>query len=190
MSEVHGATVETPWGDASELRSRKLRPRAGTPPEEVARNQRERLFAAIIALASQKGYEAMTVADVVALSGVSRSAFYEHFANKSECLTAAALELVESTLAALGPGRSKTAARRQGERDLRGVLRRSLRSQPAAARVCFVELHVAGEAGEAIGRPRPRGAGLYGRSARRRAAGRPADGPRAGAGADRRDCAS
>ena len=44
----------------------------------------------------------MTVADVLALSGVSRSAFYEHFANKAECLTAAAAELIEPTLAALG----------------------------------------------------------------------------------------
>ena len=45
--------------------------------------------------------EAITVADILELSGVSRSAFYEHFANKSECLTAAAAELIEPALAAL-----------------------------------------------------------------------------------------
>src|SRR5207342_2983118 len=78
-------------------------PGGGTPPEEVARNQRERLFGAVVAVASQEGYEAMTVADVLELSGVSRSAFYKHFASKSECLTAAASELLEPALRALRP---------------------------------------------------------------------------------------
>ena len=144
-----GATLSTPWGEASELRERRLYPGAGTPPEEVARNQRERLFGAIVALAAEQGYEAITVADVLELSGVSRSAFYEHFANKSECLTAAAAELVEPTLAALAP-----ADRNGGSREASEVFEAFfalLRSQPAAARVCFVELHAAGEAGEALG---------------------------------------
>ena len=143
-----GVTLSTPWGEASELRERRLYPGAGTPAEEVARNQRERLFGAIVALASEKGYEAVTVADVLELSGVSRSAFYEHFANKAECLTAAASELVEPTLAALAP------ADRNGSREASEFFEAFfalLRSQPAAARVCFVELHAAGEAGEAVG---------------------------------------
>jgi AcrR family transcriptional regulator len=144
-----GATLRTPWGDASRLKERRLYPGAGTPPEDVARNQRERLFGAIVAVASQKGYEEVTVADVLELSGVSRSAFYEHFANKSECLTAAAAELVEPVLAALGPadgngGRRDAAEAFEAFFDL-------LRSQPAAARICFVELHAAGEAGEVTG---------------------------------------
>ena len=53
-----GASLSTPWGKASELRERRLYPGAGTPAEEVARNQRERLFGAIVALVSEKGYEA------------------------------------------------------------------------------------------------------------------------------------
>src|SRR5262245_14185427 len=106
-----GASLSTPWGEASELKERRLYPGAGTPAEEVARNQRERLFGAIVALASERGYEAITVADVLELSGVSRSAFYEHFANKSECLVAAAAELVEPTVAALGPGEGNGASR-------------------------------------------------------------------------------
>jgi hypothetical protein len=67
--------VLTPWGDSSELRERML-PGRGTPPEEAERNQRERLFAAIVATVAEKGYEATTVADLVKLSGVSGSAFY------------------------------------------------------------------------------------------------------------------
>jgi AcrR family transcriptional regulator len=143
-----GASLSTPWGETSELRQRRLYPGAGTPAEDVARNQRERLFAAIFALAYEKGYEAITVADVLALSGVSRSAFYEHFANKSECLTAAASELVEPTLAALGQADLNGGSREASE--FFEAFFALLRSQPAAARVCFVELHAAGEAGDAV----------------------------------------
>lgn len=141
-----GAAIGTPWGDASELRQRRLYPGGGTPPEEVSRNQRERLFGAIVAVASEKGFEATTVADVLALSGVSRSAFYKHFASKSECLTAAASELLEPAVQALGPadpGGEQLQPREVFERFFE-----LLCSQPAASRVCFVELHAAGERGE------------------------------------------
>lgn len=110
----------------------------------MARNQRERLFGAAVAVASQRGFEAMTVADMLALSGVSRSAFYKHFASKSECLIAAASELIDPALRALGPGPG---------RDPWEAFERFfelLDAEPAAARVCFVELHAAGEAGEAV----------------------------------------
>ena len=62
-------TVRTPWGDAGTLRERKLRPGQRLPPEEVARNQRERLFAALVAVVAEKGYEATRVADLLDLSG-------------------------------------------------------------------------------------------------------------------------
>jgi AcrR family transcriptional regulator len=139
-------TVSTPWGAASELRDRRLYPGGGTPPEEVARNQRERLFGAIFAVVSEKGYEATTVADVLALSGVSRSAFYKHFASKSECLTTGAAELLEPALRALGAARS---GERRPEEIFAGFFR-LLSAEPAAARVCFVELHAAGAEGEEV----------------------------------------
>src|SRR5690348_15627212 len=88
--------VRTPWGDAGELRKRKLSPGRGTPPEEVARSQRERLFGAMVAVVSEKGYEATRVTDLLAVSGVSRKAFYEHFADKRECFLAAVEALVEA----------------------------------------------------------------------------------------------
>jgi AcrR family transcriptional regulator len=151
VSERKGVVgpIATPWGEASELKDRRLYPGAGTPAEEVARNQRERLFGAIVALVSERGYESTTVADVLALSGVSRSAFYEHFAGKSECLVAAASELIEPSLAALGPN-DRGGGSRQASEVFAGFFA-SLGSQPAAARACFVELHAAGEAGEALG---------------------------------------
>jgi AcrR family transcriptional regulator len=148
--EAAHATVETPWGDAAGLRERKLHPGSGTPRSEVVRNQRERLFAAIVAAVSQKGYEATTVADVVELSGVSRSAFYSHFANKAECLAGAAAELIDPTVEALVEVEEKAGGPARGEAVLEAFLG-LVRLQPAAARVCLVELRAAGPVGEAVG---------------------------------------
>jgi len=56
--------------------------------EEVARNQRARLYGGMIESVSQRGYQATTVAHVIALAGVSRRAFFEQFANKEACFLA------------------------------------------------------------------------------------------------------
>jgi AcrR family transcriptional regulator len=53
--------------------------------DEVARNQRTRLYGGMIESVSQRGYQATTVAHVIALAGVSRRAFYELFPNKEQC---------------------------------------------------------------------------------------------------------
>src|SRR3954454_4266016 len=94
--------VRTPWGDAASLRERKLRPGRGTPREEADRNQRERLFAAMVATVAEKGYEATTVADLVDLQAVSRSASSRHYEDKQACFRAAVEAMVEPTLRRLG----------------------------------------------------------------------------------------
>ena len=76
-----------------------MRPGRGMPREEAERNHRERLFAAMVACVVEKGYDATRVADLVELSGISRSAFYRQFSDKQECFLAAAQELVEPSLA-------------------------------------------------------------------------------------------
>ena len=57
----------------------------GMEREDVARNQRTRLYGAMIESIAQRGYQATTVAHVIALAGVSRRAFYELFSNKEQC---------------------------------------------------------------------------------------------------------
>jgi AcrR family transcriptional regulator len=143
-----GATVGTPWGPASELKERRLYPGAGTPPDEVARNQRERLFGAVVAVASEKGYEAMTVADLLALSGVSRSAFYKHFVSKAECMTAAVAEFLAPAIEGLNP--APTNGDRNHPQSLFEEFFELLSSEPAATRVCFVELPAAGGPGAEV----------------------------------------
>jgi AcrR family transcriptional regulator len=58
---------------------------SGMERDEVARNQRTRLYGAMIESIAQRGYKATTVAHVIALAGVSRRAFYELFSNKEQC---------------------------------------------------------------------------------------------------------
>jgi AcrR family transcriptional regulator len=56
--------------------------------EEVARHQRARIYGGMIESIYRKGYRDTTVADVIALAGVSRRAFYEQFSNKEDCFLA------------------------------------------------------------------------------------------------------
>src|SRR3954454_11659764 len=85
LDMVPPGMVLTPWGNSGALRERTLPPGRGTTAEEAAQNHRERLFGALVAMVAEKGYEATTVADLVDLSGVSRSAFYKQFGDKQEC---------------------------------------------------------------------------------------------------------
>ncbi|HEY2397614.1 MAG TPA: TetR/AcrR family transcriptional regulator [Solirubrobacteraceae bacterium] len=60
----------------------------GLSREEVARNQRARLYGATIEAVAARGWRETTVADLIALAGISRRSFYEHFASRDECLAA------------------------------------------------------------------------------------------------------
>jgi AcrR family transcriptional regulator len=140
--------VRTPWGDAAELRSKKMRPGRGNPRELSQRSQRERLFGAMVAITAEKGYEATRIADLVKLAGVSRAAFYEHFKDKQECLLAAVDALIEPTLAIVE--RAEDAP--TGEQRLRQAVSAFLgliAEQPAASKMGLIEVYAAGPQGEA-----------------------------------------
>lgn len=135
----------TPWGRSERLRSRQLPPGPRTDKESVERNQRERLFAATVAVVAEKGYEAMTVADLVELAGVSRSAFYRQFSNKLECF----LATLDALLEMAGPAVLDVYYDTGGSWDRRlGAMLETLVAivvaEPTAARVAWVELYAAG----------------------------------------------
>ena len=56
---------------------------------EVAASQRGRLMTAMAELMADGGYGAVTIGELARRAGVSRSAFYENFADKETCLLAA-----------------------------------------------------------------------------------------------------
>ncbi len=60
----------------------------GMSRDDVARNQRARMYGGMIEAVHERGYPQTTVAHVIALAGVSRRAFYEQFANKEACFLA------------------------------------------------------------------------------------------------------
>jgi AcrR family transcriptional regulator len=129
--------TRTPWGDASELRDRMMVSGPRSNPQEAARNQRERLFAAIVATSAERGYEATRVSDLVALSGVSRRDFYRHFADKEACFLA-------TMEALLGEAEKLATHRADGSGAGLQSLIALVAAQPAAARFCLLESYAAG----------------------------------------------
>jgi AcrR family transcriptional regulator len=76
-------------------------------PDEVEERQKQRLLRAIVACVAEKGYKDTTIADVVRVARTSRSAFYEHFANKQVCFLEAYEQMtaafIQASLDAAGP---------------------------------------------------------------------------------------
>lgn len=121
------------------------RGRHALAPEEVLRDQRARLIAAVPRVAAECGYAAMSVADLVKEAAVSRSAFYKNFADKGECF-AAAHEAGHERLFELLVRECDAEATVEGrvEGSL-GAGLDALAADPDTARLLFVEAPSAGE---------------------------------------------
>jgi AcrR family transcriptional regulator len=66
----------------------------GIPADVVARNQRERLIAAMAEVCAERGYAETSVERVAKRAGVSSVTFYKQFAGKEDCLLAAHRQLL------------------------------------------------------------------------------------------------
>lgn len=75
-----------------------------TPPLQlgtfVARDEHERIAAALAELASEHGYDAVTVDQIAARAGVDRDCFDRHYATKEDCFTAGYDAAVEQAFSA------------------------------------------------------------------------------------------
>lgn len=121
------------------------RGRHALAPDEVLRDQRERLLAAVPGVAAERGYEAMSVADIVKAAAVSRNAFYKNFADKQECFATAHDAGHERLFEVLvQPCDEAATIEERVERSLAAGLD-ALASEPAVARLLFVEAPSAGE---------------------------------------------
>jgi AcrR family transcriptional regulator len=117
------------------------------PREEVSRSQRERLYGATVACVAEKGYEATTVADLLELSGVSRSAFYQHFSDKEDCFIATFEAVAKKSMELIGDELGKAGS---WEKRARAALHSQFEmivDQPAAAALCFTDVYTIGERG-------------------------------------------
>jgi AcrR family transcriptional regulator len=124
-----------------------LRPGPGIPRGDVVRSQRERLFGATVTCVARNGYEATTVANLLELSGVSRSAFYRHFTDMDDCCVATFEAVIDK---ALGLADDNLGGVGHLEDRGRGGLRAQLEMvvhQPNAAKFCFSDIYMVGERG-------------------------------------------
>ncbi len=69
--------------------------------DEVRAIQRERLMVALTELMAEHGYGNLTIGEIATRAGVSRSAFYDCFADKEECAFAAYDRFIDVLLAAI-----------------------------------------------------------------------------------------
>lgn len=122
------------------------------PPIEVRREvQLERLFAAAASVFSRGGYADATAEGISREAGMSKATFYEHFANKEECLLALFDRARDDALGAIrtavegAPPADPHARARAGVRALLAIV--ALR--PEAARTLLVEVVGAGPVAQA-----------------------------------------
>jgi AcrR family transcriptional regulator len=121
------------------------RGRHALAPEEVLRDQRERLLAAVPGVVAERGYEAVSVADIVKAAAVSRNAFYKNFSDKQECFSMAHDAGHERLFEVLMlPCEEGATIEERVERSLAAGLG-ALAAEPDVARLLFVEAPSAGE---------------------------------------------
>jgi AcrR family transcriptional regulator len=121
------------------------RGRHALAPDEVLRDQRERLIAAVPGVVAERGYEAMSVADIVKAAAVSRNAFYKNFADKQECFATAHDAGHERLFEVLvQPCEEAATIEERVERSLAAGMD-ALAAEPDVARLLFVEAPSAGE---------------------------------------------
>jgi len=113
-------------------------------PEDVARNQRARLFGAMVATVSDRGYTATRLSDLLELSGVSGNTFYALFADKEACFVAAMEAVVFQAVRALT---LPTGCWEEMVRGTAAGFAQLFVAQPAAARMCLLAAHEVGEDG-------------------------------------------
>lgn len=117
--------------------------------EQVAHHQRERLIAGLAAAVAEKGYAAVTLADITREARVSRRVFYENFESKEQALLAAFEVVVEHVGELVGEAVEGVEEwPRRAIAATRAVLS-FLASEPDLARLLVVESRGAGPAVQA-----------------------------------------
>lgn len=128
--------------------SRRLPPGShGIPADVVARNQRERLVAAMAEVCAERGYAQASVALVAKRAGVSSVTFYRQFAGKQDCMLAAHRQLLGRLLEEIDRARDSEGA---PEEKTRAAIRTALAlfaADPPSARLLTVEILAAGGEG-------------------------------------------
>ena len=107
--------------------------------EFIAQHQRARIIGALALEVSEKGYRAVTVADIVRRAGIARNTFYENFSSKENCFLAAQQFAMSTALARVVEAAGESDEwPRQVEAGL-GAFLGYVAEEPALARTCMVD---------------------------------------------------
>jgi AcrR family transcriptional regulator len=113
--------------------------RRGLPAEHVTEIQRSRILAAVVEVAPEHGASNVTVAHIVARSGVSRRTFYEIFKGCDDCLLAALDHAIEQAGRAVVPAHERESKWRERMRASLVALLELFDERPALARFLVVD---------------------------------------------------
>jgi AcrR family transcriptional regulator len=118
----------------------------GLPREVAGLSLRERLLWSMVRAVAENGYDGVTLADVVTRAGVSKSTFYDEFANKDECLFCAYDRVIDELVRYVEQAYRKDAPWPERVRDGLGALLRALAAEPEVAQMAAVAFPAAGPA--------------------------------------------
>jgi AcrR family transcriptional regulator len=110
----------------------------------VADIQRARMIAALVEVAGERGVGGVTVAHVVARSGVSRRTFYELFEDREDCFLAALDQAVERGARRVVPAFQAAGSWRERVRAGLAALLEYLDDEPGMGALCIVDALGAG----------------------------------------------
>jgi AcrR family transcriptional regulator len=132
--------------DRTPQATRALPGRQSLSREFIAQHQRARIIAALAAETVEKGYRAVTVADIVRRAGIARNTFYENFSSKEDCFLAACDYAVREARARVLEAAREVEAWPERVRAGLAAFLRYTAGEPALARTCIVEALSAGPA--------------------------------------------
>jgi AcrR family transcriptional regulator len=119
----------------------------GIPADLVARNQRERLVAAVAEACAEDGYAETSVADLARRAGISTATFYKLFPGKRECVLEAHRELLGRLLEEVDGACSTEQARGAKVHAAIHTALTLLAGDPPTARLLTVEIMALGPEG-------------------------------------------
>jgi AcrR family transcriptional regulator len=117
-----------------------------TPFRGRRRPARERLLTAMLAVSGERGYERISVQDVIEHAQASRATFYKHFEDKEDCFDQAYGDAVGWLYRRLTAVAERQPSWREGLRAGLAELLEFCADQPNLARALLVEVHAAGGA--------------------------------------------
>jgi TetR/AcrR family transcriptional regulator len=125
----------------------RLSPGPGKSAAEVDAHQRTRIHGAMVDLAAESGYAAVTMREITQVSGVSSRAFYEHFSGKEDCFFDAYDRIVHRIIKRIITARAGEQGSRRRIRLAFREFAQELEREPSAARLALIEIYRAGPEG-------------------------------------------